>query len=170
MQRAFRFLAPIARRLPDPLFRMAYGMERHILVVPVKSMPADIPLDPNARRPNVKRRVYKRVEDSLLNRDSEPGTFHLKNKGFTIIARSVEGEKAHKDRYVVRLADGHGIVDGGHTYKLIVDNLTNPSLPEQQFVTVEVRVGLPDGWIPDIAQGLNTSVQGKRAFFPSLPI
>ena len=157
-RKAFRFVAPVARRLPDPLFREAYGMERHIMVVPVRSIPRDLPYDPNARRPNVRRRVYQRVEDSLLNKGTEPGTFHLKNKGITIIARSVEADK-ERDVYTVRLGEGHGIVDGGHTYKIISDNLDNPDLPEDQFVTVEVRVGLPDEWIPDVAQGLNTSVQ-----------
>jgi hypothetical protein len=156
--KVFRFAAPIARRLPDPLFREKYGMERHILVVPVRSMPPDLPLEPNARRPNVRRRVYSHIENSLLNRGTEPGTFHLKNKGITVIARSVDVEK-RKNSYVVRMDDGHGIVDGGHTYELIQQNLKSGDLPEDQFVTVEVRVGLPDEWIPDIAQGLNTSVQ-----------
>lgn len=157
-QSAFRFFAPIARRLPDPVFHKVHGMERHILVVPVRSMPVDLPFDPNARRPNIARRVYKRVQESLLNNGTEPGTFHLKNKGITIIAKSVDIDKT-KDTYTVRLGDGHGIVDGGHTYQLIMENLENPELPEEQYVTVEVRVGLPDSWIPDVAQGLNTSVQ-----------
>ena len=40
-----------------------------------------------------------------------------------------------------------------------MDNLDNADLPDEQFVNVEVRVAIPDAWIPDIAQGLNTSVQ-----------
>jgi hypothetical protein len=155
--KSFKFFAPISRRFPDPVFKDK-GMERHILMVPVHSMPRELPDDPNARRPNIARRVYRRVQDSLLNRGNEPGTFHLKNKGITIIAASVSVDKS-KDNYVVRLDDGHGIVDGGHTYALIVENLDNPELPKEQFVSVEIRVGLPDSWIPDVAQGLNTAVQ-----------
>ena len=112
--RAFSFRAPIARRLPDPIFKQL-GLERHLFVAPVQSLPKDLPLDPNARRPNTNRRVYKRVEDSLLNKGTEPGTFHLKNKGITIIAESVV-QKAN-DEYVVNIGPGHGIVDGGHTYR-----------------------------------------------------
>ena len=155
---SFRFSAPIARRFPDPNFKDKLGMERHIWVVPVHAMPKGLPYDPNARRPNIARRVYKRVEESLLNMGTEPGTFHLKNKGITVIADSVDVEKA-RDTFVVKLDAGHGIVDGGHTYALIMENLDNPDLPKDQFVTVEIRVGLPDAWIPDVAQGLNTSVQ-----------
>ena len=53
----------------------------------------------------------------------------------------------------------HGIVDGGHTNALIEKNLDNENLPENQFVNVEVRVGIPESFIPEIAGGLNTSVQ-----------
>ena len=154
--RQFDFYAPLARRIPDPIFKQG-GTERHMFVSPVSRLPKDLPLDPNARRPNTNRRVYRRIEESLLNKGTEPGTFHLKNKGITIIAESVV--QKGNDEYIVKLRPGHGIVDGGHTYTLIMENLDNPDLPPEQFVNVEVRVGVPDSWIPDIAQGLNTSVQ-----------
>ena len=48
---------------------------------------------------------------------------------------------------------------GGHTYKLIVDNLENGKLPDNQYVNVEIRVGIPELWIPAIAGRLNTSIQ-----------
>ncbi len=155
--RAFVFPARIARRMPDPNFKNAHGMERHLFVVPVKDLPRELPDDPNARRARTKKRVYQRVADSLLNRGSEPGTFHLKNKGITILASSVVSMS--DDRYSVRIAPGQGIVDGGHTYSLIMEHMARPGLPDNQYVNVEVRVGVPDLWIPDIAQGLNTSVQ-----------
>src|ERR1700674_4008615 len=103
--KAFTFTAPLARRIPDPLFKNAYGLERHLFVVPVRTMPPDVPLDPNARRPNTNRRVYRLVEESLLNKSGEPGTFHLKNKGITIIARRVEARG--DDKYDVFLNPGH---------------------------------------------------------------
>ena len=151
-------VAPFARRIPDPNFKDAYGLERHIFVVPVRDLPKHIPLDPNARRSKTSKRVYKKVADSLFNRECEEGTFHLKNKGITIIAESVK--QTGKDQYTVEMINGvHGIVDGGHTYTLICDAQGQAGLPENQFVTVEVRVGVPEAWIPDIAGGLNTSVQ-----------
>ncbi|MBV6657432.1 MAG: AIPR family protein, partial [Devosiaceae bacterium] len=152
------FVAPIARRLPDPNFRDAHNMERHLFMVPVGAVPKGIPDDPNARRPKTSKRVYQKVRASLFNQDCEPGTFHLKNKGITIIANGVQSKG--NDEYVVSMINGvHGIVDGGHTYKLITDAQSDEALPADQFVTIEVRVGVPDTWIPEIAGGLNTSVQ-----------
>jgi hypothetical protein len=150
--------APLARRIPDPNFKELHGLERHMFVVPVRSLPKGLPLDPNARRPKTSKRVYQKVESSLFDRDCEPGTFHLKNKGITIIAQSVN--QIAKDNYEIVMLNGvHGIVDGGHTYTLITDAQASSELPENQYVNVEVRIGVPQNWIPDIAGGLNTSVQ-----------
>ena len=77
--------APLARRIPDPNFKDSNGVERHLFTVPVKLLPKGFPLDPNARRPKTSRRVYQKVKDSLMNKDCEPGTFHLKNKGITVV-------------------------------------------------------------------------------------
>lgn len=155
----FHFRPVFARRIPDPNFKNTNGAERHLFTMPVKLMPTGISLDPNARNPNIRKRVYKQVEASLLGQDDSPaGTFHLKNNGITIIADSVK--QLGDNEYDVRMKTGlHGIVDGGHTYKLIVMNRENEDLPDDQYVNVEVRVGIPDQWIPDIAGGLNTSVQ-----------
>jgi AIPR protein len=155
---AFSFRPTIARRIPDPSFKQSHDAERHLFVMPVRSLPPNLPLDPNARRPNIRKRVYQEVKKSLLNQEGEPGTFHLKNKGITIIAQSVSQKGDHE--YLVTMRRGiHGIVDGGHTYTLVQENIENADLPEKQFVQVEVRVGVPDPWIPEIAGGLNTSVQ-----------
>ena len=159
MFKTFKFAPEYARRIPDPNFKAQGNAERHLFVMGVKSIPAGIGLDPNARRPNISKRVYRKVEASLLQQDESPkGTFHLKNKGITIIASSVKqlGDRKYE---VVMESGFHGIVDGGHTYQLIIDNKENPDLADDQYVFVEVRVGIPNQWIPEIAGGLNTSVQ-----------
>lgn len=147
----------VARRIPDPNFADTHGIERHLFVVPVWSVPP-LPLDPNARQPRTSKRVYKKVQDSLFDRECEPGTFHLKNKGITVIANRVN--KLDNDNYEIEMTTGiHGIVDGGHTHKIIVDGQKDPEMPTSQFVNIEVRVGVPESWITEIAGGLNTSVQ-----------
>ncbi len=155
----FRFNAPIARRIIDPNFKKTHGLERHLFLVPVRDIPEDLPLDPNARRPNTNKRVYKKVEQSLLDKGVEPGTFHLKNHGIIVVARSVKQLAEDENMYEVKLGDGHGVLDGGHTYKLITKHNKIGDLPENQYVQVEVRVGVPDDWIPELSGGLNTSVQ-----------
>jgi AIPR protein len=154
---SFRFVAPYARRVPDPVFHQSRGIERHIFFVPVRSVPEGLPLDPNARIPNLRRQIYKDIEASLLDKNTTPGTFHLKHKGITLIAESVV--KSGEGAYTVNLGKHHGIVDGGHTYELIVKNLGNERLPTHQFVKFEISTGIPNEWIVDIAGGLNTSVQ-----------
>ena len=155
----FQFEPTYARRIPDPNFKKSHGSERHIFLMSVAKMPLGLSLDPNARNPNVRKRVYQQVEKSLLELDgSEPGTFHLKNKGITIVANSVE--QKGDNIYDVTLKSGvHGIVDGGHTYHLIESNQPRNHLPTDQYVSVEIRTGIPDAWVTDIAGGLNTSVQ-----------
>ena len=155
----FAFFSQFARRLPDPGFHKSHQIERHILMVPVKSVPVGLPDDPNARLPNTRRRVYRGIEDSLLNRgDNTPGTFHLKHKGITLIADTVV-RRGEGSEYTVTCRAGHGIVDGGHTYKLITDNLSNPDLPDDQHVKFEIITNIPEQWITEIAGGLNTAVQ-----------
>lgn len=153
------FRPAMARRIPDPVFKTQYGTERHLFVMNVRDLPLNISTEPNARTSNVNKQVYRVVEDSLLNRQegANPDSFHLKNKGITIIADSVE---QHGDReYKVNLDINHGIVDGGHTYKLICDHIAEGDLPENQYVNVEIRTGIQAEWIRDISGGLNTGVQ-----------
>jgi hypothetical protein len=129
-------------------------MERHFLFVPVVDVPPDLPTDPNARVPNIRRSVYREVRDSLLSGD---GRFHLKHKGITVVAQSVE--KKSDAVYVVHLEEGQGVLDGGHTYSLILAEQAKGSLPSNQFVKFEVITRAPSEWIAEMAGGLNTSVQ-----------
>lgn len=150
----------IARRIPDPS-QVFDGLERHILFPRVRDVPRGIPLDPNARATNIHRRIYRQIEESLLDRqDAHPGTFHLKHKGITVLAQSVKKlgpNDAGEDVYSITIGDGEGIVDGGHSYELIVG--CEEELPEDQYVKIEVLTRVPPVWIPAIAGGLNTSVQ-----------
>jgi hypothetical protein len=163
----FTLPARIARRLPDPVLESEWGITRHILYVPVRDVPEGIPLDPNARTPNLAKRMYRQVEESLLDRgENWPGTFHLKHKGITMVAHSV-GE-LNKDVYDVAIKEGEGIVDGGHSYELILRHKTDPDLPENQVVKFEILCGIPTEWIPDIAGGLNTSIQVQQKSLDNL--
>lgn len=141
------------RSIPDPNFEA----EVYIFVMRCKDLPDGISDAPNARSVNLRRGVYGQVCSSLLEKDETPkGTFHLKNSGITIVAKSVE-----------RLGDGffflnmeedlHGIVDGGHTYALICEN--RRKIPNDQFIMVRVFSRLDEEWIPMISRGLNTSIQ-----------
>jgi hypothetical protein len=156
---SFTFKPFTARRLPDPNFKASQNTERHIFVINVRDIPLDLPNDANARDPNIAKKVYQEVQKNLLNlqSDIEINTFHLRNKGIIIIADSVIQKNDHD--YEIKISEGKGICDGGHTYKLISDHIKLGDLPESQFVNVEIRTGIRDEWIAPIAGGLNTAVQ-----------
>lgn len=151
-----------ARRLPDPFSNSTHGTERHIFFVPVKDLPAGISLDPSPRAPNTRWDVYKEVQASLLDQNGTPGTFHLKNRGITILARHVE--KIEENEYQIDIDEGQGIMDGAHTYRLIIEAQQDKSikLPARQFVRVEVITKLPTEWINEVSAALSTSIQGQR--------
>jgi len=153
---SIRIRPTYARRMPDP--KLTKG-ERHLFLVAAKDVPEGIPNEPNARRPLLNKRVYQNVMQSLMSLDgSEPGTFHLKNKGVTVIADDVQ---KIGDDFVIKFKKGQGAVDGGHTLEIInkAKESGKADIPEDQFVSIEVRTGVPEEWVPEISRGLNTSVQ-----------
>ena len=143
-----------AREFPDP----EKGIKHYVLLCKANAIPSNVPLDPNPRDQNINRSVAKDVRKSLI--DSTDLTFHLKNKGITMLADSVrlDGQKFRAD---VNFCKGQGIVDGGHTYKVIQDVSASEDeeIPENQFVKIEILTGIPSGYVSAIAGGLNTSLQ-----------
>ncbi|HUU92766.1 MAG TPA: AIPR family protein [Phycisphaerae bacterium] len=161
-----------SRRMPDPVFK---GVDRHILLCRAAHLPDGIPLDPNPRAQKTDHWLYKQVKSSLLNdEDGSPeNSFHLKNKGITIICDSIE-QLDDKGTFKLTFDSGggkkQGIVDGGHTYKVIreaIDDGEN-GCPPEQFVRIEVLQGIHPDWITYIAGGLNTSVQVQEMSLANL--
>lgn len=149
----FVFTTHAARELPDP----EKGIRHYVLLCKAAKIPGNVPLDPNPRDQNINRSVYKEVRESLL---SDSHTFHLKNKGITMLADSVRLDEK-KWRAEVRFGKNHGIVDGGHTYRVIQEAIKSGEreVPDEQFVKVEILTGVPDEYVVDIAGGLNTAMQ-----------
>ena len=145
-----------ARRMPDPVFDF---ISHHFFWVPAFTLVEGLSYGPNARTPNTKKHVYRKVDESLLNIDCLQGTFHLKNLGITINANSVS--KVDENEYVVDLidVDNHGVLNGGHTLELIVKRIKDESIPHDQYVKIEVRTGVPNEWLAEVAGGLNTALQ-----------
>jgi hypothetical protein len=152
--------AEYSRHYPDPLNKSADGdvlnIEHHVLLSRAIDVPPGVSKAPNPRAQRTDRGMYKEVRKSLDNSDDL--SFHLKNKGITILAHRIEysTDKRTADLY---LADGDGIVDGGHTYQIILDAQEAGTCPEGQYVKFEVITGVPLEMAPDITGGLNTAVQ-----------
>jgi len=146
-----------ARRIKHPIFPT---VEKHTFLVQAKELPSGIRTDANARDPEgLNRRVYREVHESLMGRDAMPGSFDLMNKGIVCLADAVRRIDDHT--YEITIRDGQGIVDGGHTYKIICDAQDDADIPDEQYVEIQVRTGVDDRLITDISRGLNTGMQVK---------
>ena len=146
-----------ARRFKHPVFEK---VEKHYFLVRAIDLPTGVRMDANARDPvGLNRQVYRDVRESLMGNDAVLGSFDLMNKGITIIADSIR--RIDDETYEITLTDGQGIVDGGHTYQLILEAQSNPDLPTESHVEVQVRTGVHKDLITDISRGLNTGMQVK---------
>lgn len=146
-----------ARRMKHPLFSQ---IEKHYFLVRAKDLPDGIRTDANARDPKgLKRRVYKQVHRSLMGEDAQLGSFDLMNKGIVCLADNVK--RISDDNFEITISDGQGIVDGGHTYKIICDAQMDENLPEEQCVEFQVRTGVDPDLITEISRGLNTAIAVK---------
>ena len=132
------------------------GVTHYIGIVPVSGIATNLPNTPNLREANTKTPVAKDVALSLRSND---GNFHLKNKGITMLATSVVRNGSGWD-VVLTLSDAQdsdGILDGGHTYAVIRDELKDGTVLDKQYVFVYVRTNVPvaDGLRAQIAEALN---------------
>ena len=154
-----------SRKSPDPVVKGAY---QQTLMVNVLDIPVGMPLDPNPRKPNIDRKKWREIGRHLMNEEGTPNTFHLKNKGITLIAKSVRvvpvaGARDHDVEII--LSKGDGVGDGGHTYTLIterraaLDDLAENDPDFGQYVQVRVLVGYPSEIVNEIVRGLNTAIQ-----------
>lgn len=148
------------RRVKHPVFP---EIEKHYMTVRAVDIPDGIRKDANARDgegKDLKKQVYREVHRSLIAEDSLPGIFDLKNKGIVIIAESVR--KVGEDTYEIKIRDGQGIVDGGHTYEIICNAQHQHEIPDDQYVDIQIRTGVHDDLITDISAGLNTGIAVKH--------
>ena len=170
--RTFTFKALASRRIPDPIFP---NSNRHIFLCACKDMPEGLPKGANPREQNIDRGIYRDIMKSLLNEDGTPNTFHLKNKGISILASDVSKAENDEELRVRFTSNEQGIVDGAHTYDIIIHGKqqiaelnADDSNPINQYVKIEVLTGLDGNLTAEIAGGLNTAVAVQRMSLANL--
>lgn len=145
------------------------NIQEYLFRCPVEHLPKSIP-SANPRDQNIDQKIYKNIAKDLLNEQNAINLFCLMNKGITIAASKIHKTKKNKkapENYHVFFKSHEGIIDGGHTHALIVDNadqlLEDSEINNiKQYVDVKVITGLPKETIVKISQGLNTSLQVKQ--------
>jgi len=158
-----------SRRFPDPLNNIQegdpYNIEHHILLCRAIDVPSGISKKPNPREQKIDWGIYKDVQTSL--EDAGDLSFHLKNKGITMLAHKVE-YSADKRVSTLYMGENDGIADGAHTYEIILNAQSKGSCPDGQYVKFEVITGVPINMMVDITGGLNTAVQVQEASLANL--
>jgi hypothetical protein len=109
--------------------------------------------------------VVKGISDTLIG---DPENMALKNQGIYLLVEGAEHIHAPGGRgqLTIVLSDKslHGIVNGGHTFCAIRENIENADEMEaesleQAFVRLHILSGIAEDKVPVIAEGLNRSKQ-----------
>jgi hypothetical protein len=112
----------------------------------------------NPREVNRRSGVYRAILGTLRD---EPGRFHERNRGITIVAEGLTFDDKRQEAILTFQNNLlHGVVDGAHTLDAILETQKQP--PENgwpAYVFVKVVVGIDVDQIAEIAGGLNTSQQ-----------
>mgnify|MGYP000718196507 CR=1 FL=1 len=118
----------------------------YYLLVNMKDLPENIPLDVNPRVPKMGTNVEKR----LINAVVEPETdFYVNNRGIVISAQAFSFNSTDSE-VTIDLGEqndendrfSYGILDGGHTYTAIMQN--RDKIPEniEKYVRIEVIISV----------------------------
>lgn len=143
------------------------GKSTYMAIVSVKDIPAAIEdwRTINVRDPKLTSGVAKKIRDSLVD---EPEAFFFKNRGMTLMTAHVEFDNK-TNLLAIELSDKalHGLLDGGHTFKVIQEHLDSLTDEEKSqvaaFAKIEVIEGLTElDEVVDIVEARNTSTQVRE--------
>lgn len=145
------------RKLPSPYTagEMNDNVQMMMILVKANEIPANISTDTNPRDQNMRTKVAKRISDGLT---TDNNAFYILNRGILISAKDVSFNNVNST-VTIDLGDNlnlYGIVDGGHTYRTII-NSKEKIKESNQYVRLEVITGIEDIF-EDVAAARNTSV------------
>lgn len=158
-KRSMTFRVQSFRKIPNPYLNSEFGdksAEMYTVICDVKDIPDNIPMETNPREQKMTTNVAKKIKQSLLN--TSELNFYLLNRGLLLSANDVSYNN-YSNEVTISFSDFdvHGDVDGGHTYKTILQE-RNQLDYGQQYVKIEILVGV-EGIFQSLAAARNTSVQ-----------
>lgn len=158
-QNCIKFKVQSFRKIPNPYLLSQLGDTRptmYFAICDVKDLPENFSMKTNPREQKMTTSVAKKIKNSLL--DTSALDFYLLNRGLLLSAKEVTFNTYSEEITIVfENMDVHGNVDGGHTYRTILD-YRDELEPGQQFVKLEILTGV-ESIFQDLAAARNTSVQ-----------
>lgn len=133
----------------------------YYLLVNMRDLPENIPMDVNPRKPKMTTNAAKRIINAINEPEED---FWLNNRGIVISAKSLTFDTS-KSEVTIDLGDKtdendralYGIVDGGHTYTAIIMERNSIPKDREEYVRMEVVVHVKN--ITRLSDGRNTSVE-----------
>ena len=113
----FEFDAKCFRMLPNPYgdAEIVGSPVTYEAYVEIQKLPDNFPMKTNPREQNLNTKVSKTIRESINTLDE---TFHIKNRGIVLSAKSVSyDQKAKKMTIVMDDEEVHGNIDGGTPIK-----------------------------------------------------
>lgn len=141
----------------------AEGRELWNLTIRAKNLPRSFKYGPNARYASLDKKPAKEMLETL---ESDPASFIFKNNGIMVVAESLKAsnqivELTCNEAETDDEMPGHGVLNGGHTYKCLLHALQHPekykSVGENTCISLTVGIGIPDDEIWKISRARNTS-------------
>ncbi|MBL8031784.1 MAG: AIPR family protein [Candidatus Doudnabacteria bacterium] len=135
-------------------------------IINVHDLPVEFEnwLDINPREATETSGVAKKIRESLV---AQPEAFVFKNRGLTLIANSVKFD-TDTAKLTLEMSDPsiHGLLDGGHTYKVVRSELANSENSGENLKGAFLRIDLLEGFsdldeVVDIVEARNRSAQVK---------
>ncbi|MFR3728374.1 AIPR family protein [Lacrimispora sp.] len=158
-RRELTFKAQSFRKVPNPYLKSEEGEKEaamYMVICDIKDIPDNFPMETNPREQKLTTNVAKKIKASLL--DTNELNFYLLNRGILLSAKDVTFNNYSNEMTVVfDDFEVHGNVDGGHTYKTILEN-RNMIDNGKQYVKIEILTGV-EGIFQSLAAARNTSVQ-----------
>jgi hypothetical protein len=135
------------------------GCRNYIAVLDVHDLPD---LDGwrriNVRDPKLTGAVPQAIRASIHD---HPELFVFLNRGIVLSVDSVSfNNKASEMTLVLRDPNLHGLLDGGHTYNILLEERDNLDTP--QYVKLEILEGFEREEIPTLVEARNTSNQVRN--------
>ena len=153
------------RKIPSPYDDK--GTKTYIAIANVKDLPASLDnwREINVRHANLNSGVAKKIEGTLKD---NPSSFFFRNRGITVMSEKVS---FNNENNIVEIEmmdkQRNGLLDGGHTFKTIMNFIEYLSEKEKSDIDAYVKIEILEGFeanedIVGIIEARNTSTQVKE--------